>query len=59
MKILNVNATLDLKTGGGTAERTYQISRHLADLGVDTIILTLDVGITPEQIGRASCRERV
>lgn len=30
MRILNVNDTLDLKTGGGTAERTFQMSRFLA-----------------------------
>lgn len=30
MRILNVNDSLDLKTGGGTAERTFQMSRFLA-----------------------------
>ncbi len=43
LKVLNVNSTLGLKTGGGTAERTFQMSRHLAKQGVLTTILTLDI----------------
>jgi glycosyltransferase involved in cell wall biosynthesis len=43
MRVLNVNSTLGLKTGGGTAERTFQMSRHLAALGVATTVLTLDI----------------
>ena len=37
MKILNVNALLDPVTGGGTAERTLQISRALMNEGADVI----------------------
>jgi predicted nuclease with RNAse H fold len=37
MKILNVNALLGPVTGGGTAERTLQISRALMNEGVDVI----------------------
>lgn len=44
MKILNVNALLDPVTGGGTAERTLQISRALMDEGADCRILTTDIG---------------
>lgn len=44
MKILNVNSLLDPVTGGGTAERTLQISRALMDEGIDCKILTTDVG---------------
>jgi glycosyltransferase involved in cell wall biosynthesis len=43
MRILNVNSTLSLKTGGGTAERTFQMSHHLAMRGVITTVLTLDI----------------
>jgi glycosyltransferase involved in cell wall biosynthesis len=43
MRVLNVNSTLGLKTGGGTAERTFQMSRYLATLGFATTILTLDI----------------
>lgn len=43
MKVLNVNSCLSLKTGGGTAERTFQMSRFLARSGVDTKVLTLDI----------------
>jgi glycosyltransferase involved in cell wall biosynthesis len=44
MKILNVNALLDPVTGGGTAERTLQISRALMNEGADCRILTTDIG---------------
>jgi glycosyltransferase involved in cell wall biosynthesis len=49
MKILLVNHLLDAVTGGGTAERTYQIGRFLARAGAECTILTLDVGITAER----------
>lgn len=45
MRILNVNPYIDPVTGGGTAERTLQMSRFQAKLGHDVNILTLDVGI--------------
>jgi glycosyltransferase involved in cell wall biosynthesis len=42
--ILNVNSSLDLKLGGGTAERTFQMSRFLAQQeGVRCTVLTLDI----------------
>jgi len=43
MHVLNVNSTLGLKTGGGTAERTFQMSRHLGMREVKTTVLTLDI----------------
>lgn len=49
MKILLVNHLLDAVSGGGTAERTYQIGRFLARAGVDCTILALDIGITEER----------
>lgn len=46
MKVLNVNHLLDPVTGGGTAERTFQLSRFLSRAGVRTTVATLDIGIT-------------
>ena len=48
MNVLNVNMSLDPVTGGGTAERTLQISREMAKAGIKTVILTTDIGLTPE-----------
>jgi glycosyltransferase involved in cell wall biosynthesis len=50
MKVLSVNATLDPIAGGGTAERTFQLSRHLALACVECSVLTLDLGLRPERI---------
>lgn len=50
MRVLNVNATLDLVSGGGTAERTFQMSRALVKAGVDCDVLALDLGLTPERM---------
>ncbi len=50
MRILNVNDMLDPATGGGTAERTFQMSRALARAGVACTVLTTDVGLTPARI---------
>lgn len=41
MKVLNVNMSLDPETGGGTAERTFQISLALNRKGIDCEILTV------------------
>lgn len=45
MHVLNVNSILDLKVGGGTAERTFQMSRYLARQGLECTVLTLDIGL--------------
>ncbi len=50
MRVLNVNATLDPVSGGGTAERTFQLSRAMAKVGVKCGVLTLDRGLTPERV---------
>lgn len=47
MKMLLVNHLMDPVSGGGTAERTFQIARFLARAGVSCTVLTLDLGITP------------
>lgn len=49
MKILFVNHLLDSVTGGGTAERTFQLARQMVRDGHDCSILTLDIGITAER----------
>ncbi len=50
MRVLNVNVLLDPVTGGGTAERTFQMSRSLARAGVECVILTTDIGLTADRI---------
>lgn len=50
MRVLNVNVLLDPVTGGGTAERTFQMSRSLARAGEECVILTTDIGLTAERI---------
>ncbi len=48
MKILNVNVSIDSIRGGGTAERTIQISKALSALNCESSLLTLDIGVTSE-----------
>lgn len=50
MKILNVTVLLDAASGGGTAERTFQLSRSLVAKGHDVTVLTTDIGLTEERI---------
>jgi len=51
MKILNVNSTLSLRYGGGTAERTFEMSRHLSMIkDVICTSLTLDIGLDNDRI---------
>ena len=51
MRILNVNSSLGLKTGGGTAERTFQVSRFLAQLEhVQCTVLTLNIELDAARI---------
>jgi glycosyltransferase involved in cell wall biosynthesis len=50
MKVLNVNISLDPMTGGGTAERTFQMSRFLAKAGIECALLTTDISLTAERI---------
>lgn len=50
MKVLAVNAGLDPVSGGGTAERTFQMTRALALAGADCTALTLDIGLTAERL---------
>ena len=50
MRVLNVSVLLDPVTGGGTAERTFQMSRSLARAGIECAILTTDIGLTTDRI---------
>ena len=47
MHILNVNMSLDAVEGGGTVERTVQMSRHLVRSGVPCTILATNLGWSP------------
>lgn len=49
MKVLNVVISLDRVTGGGSVERTFQMSRSLVKAGAECTILTTDRGLTPER----------
>lgn len=47
LRVLNVNDTLDLRMGGGAAERTFQMSRFLAKRDdVQCTVLALDTELT-------------
>ena len=49
-RFLNVNVFLDPQAGGGTAERTFQLSKALASAGTDTTVLCLDIGVDAARI---------
>jgi glycosyltransferase involved in cell wall biosynthesis len=50
VKILNVIISLDRVTGGGSVERTFQMSRSLVKAGEECTILTTNIGVTPDRI---------
>lgn len=50
MRILNVNSSLDSKTGGGTAERSFQMSRALGHKIENCTVLTIDTGLDEKRI---------
>ncbi len=52
MNVLNVNLTIDPVSGGGTAERTYQMNRFLAKAGIKCAVLTTDIGVTQDRIDK-------
>ena len=45
MNVLNVNDSICLKIGAGTAERTVQMNRSLEKCGVKSSVLTLNIGL--------------
>jgi hypothetical protein len=50
MRVLNVNSSLDSQTGGGTAERTFQMSRALGHKIENCTVLTIDTGLDQQRI---------
>lgn len=52
MRVLNVNMSLDPVSGGGTAERTFQISRSLARAGLQCDVLTINLNLCDERLGQ-------
>src|SRR5688572_5963073 len=50
MRVLNVNHSLDPIHGGGTAERTFQMSRCLSRSGLTCTILTTETGSPSRRI---------
>jgi len=52
MHILNVNAVLDPVTGGGTAERTVQISNSLVKVGIQCSVMSTDCGVKGKKIDK-------
>ncbi len=50
IRVLNVNSSLEFRTGGGTAERTFQMSRFLALEGVQCTVLTIDTGLDESRV---------
>ncbi len=50
LHILNVNTTIDLMTGGGTAERTFQMSRFLALKGAKCTVLAINTGLDKPRV---------
>jgi len=49
MKVLNVSNTIDAVTGGGEAERSFQMSKFLTQAGVECRVLTIDTGLDIER----------
>jgi len=50
MKVLNIDVTVDPVSGGGCAERTFQMTRALDRNNVDCRLLVLDIGLTEERL---------
>ena len=48
MRVLNVVDGLDARYGGGTGERTLQMSRFLVKAGVKCTVMSVDMGANPE-----------
>lgn len=46
MKVLNVCSNFDPMTGGGEAERTFQMTRFLQGASVECRVLTVDTGLS-------------
>ncbi len=51
MRVLNVSSTIDPVAGGGEAERSYQMSKFLAESGAECKVLTIDTGLDEARKG--------
>ena len=49
MRVLNVIQLFDAQLGGGTVERTLQMSRYLVGQGVACTVLTMEMGLPQER----------
>lgn len=49
MRVLNVVQLLDPQLGGGTVERTLQMSRYLVRQGVECTVLTMEIALRVER----------
>lgn len=66
MRILHVVSSLDRVTGGGMAARTLSLCTALTEIGVETAVLTLDIGLDdgirstllPARLERLRCLNR-
>ena len=54
MKILNVNSSMGLQVGGGTAERTFNMSRFISRAGARCTVLTVDLGLDAARVAALS-----
>lgn len=52
MRVLNVVSVLSAREGGGNGERIVQLSKALAEAGVDCTVLTLVIGNPAARIGQ-------
>ncbi len=52
LKVLNVNLSIDVKSGGGTAERTFQLTRSLSKIGVKCKLLALDFDYSKDRLDK-------
>lgn len=50
MQILNVNSSIGLQVGGGTAERTFNMSRFISRAGARCTVLTVDLGLDTARV---------
>lgn len=50
MRVLNVTSSIDLQSGGGTGERTFQMSHALAQAGIQCTVLTLSIGLDSARV---------
>ena len=50
MRVLNVSVSLDMRKGGGYAERTFQMTRFLTKRNISCSVLTFSLDLTKQRI---------